>query len=102
MIKEYREKTGLTQADLARQAGVSVKTISNLENKRKSIGDVKVDTAVRIAMAMGISVTELIGTVLELEDKILYTQDFILYKKERKPTDKNHGKVGREIRKAGE
>ena len=81
MIKEYREKTGLTQADLARQAGVSVKTISNLENKRNSIGDVKVDTAVRIAMAMGISVTELIGTVLEVDDKLLYTQDFIWYKK---------------------
>lgn len=79
-IKEYREYWNLTQEDLAKMAGVSVKTISQLENHQRSVGSVTVDTAVRICRAMGINMDEFTGKVMEAEEmdgKLLYENDFI-------------------------
>ena len=75
-IKEYREKHLLTQEEFAHVAGVSVSTISRLENGKKSIGDVKVKTAAAIARAMGISINDLLVFVFEHEDKIIFGADF--------------------------
>ena len=74
----------MTQEDLARLAGVSVKTISQLENHKRSVGSVMVDTAVKICRAMGISMDEFTGKVMEAEEmdgKLLYENDFIIITK---------------------
>lgn len=79
-IKKYREYWHLTQEDMAKMAGVSVKTISQLENHQRSVGSVTVDTAIRICRAMGISMDEFTGKVMEAEEmdgKLLYENDFI-------------------------
>lgn len=79
-IKEYREYWNLTQEDMAKMAGVSVKTISQLENHQRSVGSVTVDTAIRICRAMGINMDEFTGKVMEAEEmdgKLLYENDFI-------------------------
>ena len=79
-IKKYREYWHLTQEDMAKMAGVSVKTISQLENHQRSVGSVTVDTAIRICRAMGINMDEFTGKVMEAEEmdgKLLYENDFI-------------------------
>lgn len=79
-IKKYREYWHLTQEDMAKMAGVSVKTIRQLENHQRSVGSVTVDTAIRICRAMGINMDEFTGKVMEAEEmdgKLLYENDFI-------------------------
>lgn len=79
-IKKYREYWHLTQEDMAKMAGVSVKTIRQLENHQRSVGSVTVDTAIRVCRAMGISMDEFTGKVMEAEEmdgKLLYENDFI-------------------------
>lgn len=73
---EYRKMWNLTQEDLARQAGISVRTLRDIETRATSIGSIKVDTAVRLARAMGITVDELIGEVFEVDEKLIYEKDF--------------------------
>lgn len=79
-ILEYRKKWGLTQEDIAQQSGVNVGLIRKLEKKQRSIGSIKVDTAVRLAKVMGITVEEFIGKRMEIDDRILYEKDFKWYK----------------------
>lgn len=55
-VREYREKRGLTQQQLAEAAGVSVRTISYVESGR----DVKVSTMRDIARALGVQVSTLV------------------------------------------
>ncbi len=57
MLKKWRKKAGLTQAELAEQLGVSQNTVSYWE-----IGKVKPDllTAERLAAALNVPVADLI------------------------------------------
>lgn len=55
ILKYYREKKGLTQLQLAKEAGVSVKNIQKYECGERSIQRAKTCTTLRIAQALGIS-----------------------------------------------
>ena len=57
-IREFREKKGLTQADLAEKIGVSSKTISKWETS-KGLPDIRLLQP--LAQALGISVIELMN-----------------------------------------
>lgn len=79
-LKEYRQQLGLTQSELERISGISVKTIQQIENHKRPLGGVSVNTAIRLTSALGITVEELVGTVFEVDDKIYYENDFVWFK----------------------
>jgi transcriptional regulator with XRE-family HTH domain len=56
-LKALRERRGLTQATLAKRAGVSPGYIARLETLRH---DPKLSTLVKISKALGVPVTELL------------------------------------------
>ena len=60
LVKEYREKTGMTQAELSEKSGVSRTMISKLETNQKV--DCKVSTLISIADALGCSVGDIFLT----------------------------------------
>lgn len=75
-LKEYRQQLGLTQMDLAKQSGISIRTIREIENNKRSIGSVMVITAVRLARALNVTVEDLTGKVFENDDKVYFENDF--------------------------
>lgn len=56
-IKEFREKLGLTQDELARKSGVSRMTIVALENNKAKVTTTK--TLLAISKALGVTVDEI-------------------------------------------
>jgi len=56
-LKDLRDKRGLTQADLAKKAGVSPGYIARLETHRH---DPKLSTLVKIAAALNVKVERLL------------------------------------------
>ena len=56
-IRELREARFLTQADLAKQAGVGVVTISRLE---RDLGTARFATIRKLAAALGVEPAELV------------------------------------------
>lgn len=58
-IKKYRTKLGLTQEALARKANISYNTIIKLESK--GITDPRMETLIKVADALEISLDELVG-----------------------------------------
>lgn len=59
-LQVIRERTGLTQTDLAQQSGVSQGRISELESKNLTV---RPDTAKALADALDVSLAALIGLV---------------------------------------
>lgn len=57
LVKEYREKAGMTQAELSEKSGVSRTMISKLETNQKV--DCKVSTLISISDALGCSVGDI-------------------------------------------
>lgn len=55
-VKEHRERLGLTQAQLAHEAGVTEKTVRDIE---KGSAVPRLDTARRLARSLGVSVDDL-------------------------------------------
>lgn len=74
-VKEYREKWGLTQEDMAKAAGIGVSTLCDIENQKISMGNIKVETAVRLARMMGISLDEFVGPIFENDEKLIFERD---------------------------
>lgn len=58
-LQRFRENKGWTQRELAQKAGVSQPTIAYLESGRRS--SVSLESARRIADALGISIDRLVG-----------------------------------------
>lgn len=56
-VKLLREAAGLTQAELAVQAGLSLSTIASIEAARKSAG---IDVMQRISVALNVPIAELV------------------------------------------
>ncbi|MEE8454089.1 MAG: helix-turn-helix transcriptional regulator, partial [Limibaculum sp.] len=56
-IRRYRVAEGLTLAELARRSGVSISTISKIENGKISGG---FETIYKLARGLGVLVTEII------------------------------------------
>ena len=68
MIKELRERRGMTQEELARRAGVSQGYVAKLEppsrpGRRKTVRQTNpsLDVLKRLARAFGVPVTELLA-----------------------------------------
>lgn len=59
-LKRLRERAGLTQAQLAAAADVPIGTLRGAEYDRR---EPLVSTAYKLALALGISLDELVGTV---------------------------------------
>lgn len=55
MLKEYREKKGITQEQLAREINVSTRTIQNIERTNKTY----VNIAIKISKVLGYTVEEI-------------------------------------------
>ena len=51
-LKEYREKAGLTQRQLADRAGVSLSTLCKYEQGQKDVNGMALKTAVKIAATL--------------------------------------------------
>lgn len=59
-LKRIRTAYGCTQADLARQSGVGLRSIQMYEQRGKDINKASVDTVYRLAKALGCTVEDLI------------------------------------------
>jgi putative transcriptional regulator len=66
-LKEARERKGMTQADLARQAGVSRELINNVENGRKLMS---LPHARAVARVLGVGLDWMVGTFETEESEI--------------------------------
>jgi transcriptional regulator with XRE-family HTH domain len=64
-IRKLRQEQGLSQHDLARKAGVRRPTISELESGKQQ--GLTVDTAKRLARALGVGIDYLAGTWEDIE-----------------------------------
>lgn len=78
-LKEYRLQWKMTQKDLAKASGVSIKTIQEIENHKRLIGNVTVKTAVRLTRVLGITVEDLTGKIFDVDDKMYFENDFVMY-----------------------
>lgn len=58
LLKKYRKQAGMTQGELAEKVGVKLSKISHLET---GYTDLTVDLAVKLAEALGISPSKLLG-----------------------------------------
>jgi transcriptional regulator with XRE-family HTH domain len=59
-VKEVAEEQGVNQADLTRKTDLGSNTIWRVWNNRGTPGDMKVETLVRIAKALGVTIEDLI------------------------------------------
>lgn len=53
-LKSARQKAGLSQAQLAEKVGVSIKTIQDYEQKRKSLAAARADTVIKMARVLNV------------------------------------------------
>ena len=59
-LKRIRIASGITQAALAESSGVSLRTLQEYEQGRKSINGAAAITVHRIALALGVKVEDLL------------------------------------------
>ena len=59
-IKALRKQSGLTQAELARMVGISVRALQNYENGNKKITSIKLSTACNMAIALNCKLIDLL------------------------------------------
>ena len=62
-LKKLRQKKGWSQEKLAREAGISYNTLIKIE--RGGIKNPKLETLIKLAKALGVSIDELIGKISE-------------------------------------
>ena len=62
-LKELRTFANLSQSELAQQAGVSVRTIQQDEQRRKDINKAQTETLLKIARALVCTVEDLVEKV---------------------------------------
>ena len=59
-LKEMREKSGMSQSQLSRTAGVNIRTIQSYEQGIKDINRAQVGIVLKLAKALGCSIEDLI------------------------------------------
>ncbi len=59
-LKRFRSYTGMTQTELARQSGVSLRSIQMYEQRNKDINKASVETVYRLAKVFGCDVEDLL------------------------------------------
>lgn len=62
-IKEQREKSGMTQAELSARSGVNLQMIQKYEQGVKNINNAKVITVLKLADALGCEVKDIINDI---------------------------------------
>lgn len=71
-FKKYREKAGLTQAEVAQKAGVTVETCARLERvlrgRRSANANPSLETLARLAYAIGIEPMAFFRDVIKVPD----------------------------------
>ncbi len=60
-LKKQREYRGMTQAQLAKKTGISVRVIQNLEQGFRDINKASVETVLRLSEALGVDVYEILN-----------------------------------------
>lgn len=63
-LKLQRIRAGMTQKQLAEASGIPVKTLGNIEQKRRNINHCRVDIVYRLASALGCEMID----ILDLEE----------------------------------
>lgn len=58
-LKKLRSKKGWSQEKLAREAGISYQTLIKIEQDR--IKNPKIETTIKLAKALGVSIDKLVG-----------------------------------------
>lgn len=61
-IKALRESRGLSQSQLAKATGISVRTLQSYEQGQRDIYKMQLQTASRIAQALGVKIEKLLET----------------------------------------
>lgn len=69
-LKLQRIRAGMTQQQLSEASGVPVKSLGNLEQKRRDINHCRVDIVYRLADALGCEMVD----ILDLEELIKNTK----------------------------
>ena len=59
-LRTFRTKAGLTQAELADRAGISKRTLQEYEQGRKNVNGMALETAVKLADALGCNAKDLL------------------------------------------
>ena len=59
-IKALRKQSGLTQTELAKMVGISVRALQNYENGNKKITSIKLSTACNIAIVLNCKLIDLV------------------------------------------
>lgn len=59
-LKKYRERAGITQAELSLRTGVNLRTLQDYEQGSKPINKAAAITVYRIAKALGVNVEDLL------------------------------------------
>lgn len=59
-LQKYRKDAGMTQRELAVEAGVSLRTLQDYEQGKKPISQAAAVTVLRIALALGVTMEDLI------------------------------------------
>ena len=59
-LKKYRERAGITQAELSLRTGVNMRTLQDYEQGRKPINQAAAITVYRIARALGVNVEDIL------------------------------------------
>jgi DNA-binding XRE family transcriptional regulator len=60
-LQQMRLKRGLSQSQLAKKAGVPLSTIKDLEQKRTSLINSRLHTALKLAQALGCDIRDILG-----------------------------------------
>ena len=63
MLREQRQKAGLSQSQLAEKSGVNVRTIQTYERNGKNINNARLRILASLAIALDCRITEVIDDV---------------------------------------
>lgn len=66
-LKGLRQAAGLSQAELAERAGISLRVLQNYEQGRNDIGRAALQTAVSLAKVLSVHAEELIGYPIQTD-----------------------------------
>lgn len=60
-LKKQREYRGLSQSQLAKKTGISVRSLQNMEQGLRDINKASVETVLRLSEALGVDVYEILN-----------------------------------------
>lgn len=61
-LREKRNEAGLSQSQLAKKSGISIKNIQHYEAKTRDLDKAKLETISRLALALGCKITDLLNS----------------------------------------